>query len=78
MLNHLMTLLIRLSTAEFKLCHSYRELQKKVDFTTIDQDYVVAVQKRVAFDTSDFGTLLSYNKCIRNPGFQTFPVHLRN
>ncbi|WP_125706727.1 hypothetical protein [Lacticaseibacillus daqingensis] len=42
------------------------------------KSYLVAVQKRVAFDTSDFGTLLSYNKCIRNPGFQTFPVHLRN
>ncbi len=40
--------------------------------------YLVAVQKRVAFDTSDFRSLLSYNKCIRNSGFQTFPVHLRN
>ena len=26
--------------------------------------YVVAVQKRVAFDTSYFRSLLSYNKCI--------------
>ena len=37
---------------------------------------VVAVQKRVAFDTSDFRSLLSYNKCIRNVGFRTFPMHL--
>ncbi|WP_461227439.1 hypothetical protein [Lacticaseibacillus suihuaensis] len=28
------------------------------------KSYLVAVQKRVAFDTSDFRTLLSYNKCI--------------
>ena len=35
-----MALLIRLSTAEFKLCHSYQELQKKVDFTIIYQYYI--------------------------------------
>ncbi|EPC14933.1 hypothetical protein Lpl7_1032 [Lacticaseibacillus paracasei subsp. tolerans Lpl7] len=38
--------------------------------------YIVAVQKRVVTDTSDFKTLLSYNKCIRNVGFRTFPMHL--
>jgi hypothetical protein len=38
--------------------------------------YLVAVQKRVVTDTSDFKTLLSYNKCIRNVGFRTFPMHL--
>ncbi|WP_204122766.1 Arm DNA-binding domain-containing protein [Lacticaseibacillus mingshuiensis] len=37
---------------------------------------IVAVQKRVVTDTSDFKTLLSYNKCIRNVGFRTFPMHL--
>lgn len=37
---------------------------------------LVAVQKRVVTDTSDFKTLLSYNKCIRNVGFRTFPMHL--
>lgn len=38
--------------------------------------YLVAVQKRVVTDTSDFKTLLSYNKYIRNVGFRTFPMHL--
>jgi hypothetical protein len=48
----------------------------KKNKTAVKIDYQVAVQKRVVTDTSDFKTLLSYNKCIRNVGFRTFPMHL--
>ncbi|TXJ64289.1 DUF1972 domain-containing protein [Lacticaseibacillus paracasei] len=49
---------------------------KEATCFNVDVPNIVAVQKRVVTDTSDFKTLLSYNKCIRNVGFRTFPMHL--